>query len=107
MFQRNNNNNNNLPGTANRGVNQSTDGGSIYQNRLSFQPENSLVADGVEGGGNAAKFDQSKADKLKNLISSFSWVNAFRSLKTTKCYEWDNKELDVLEGFKFVAFVML
>jgi len=28
-------------------------------------------------------------------------------LKSTKCNAWDNRELDVLEGYKFICFIFV
>lgn len=36
-----------------------------------------------------------------------SWISAYSELHETRCHEWDDRELDVLEGFKFIGFVML
>ncbi|CDW83385.1 UNKNOWN [Stylonychia lemnae] len=41
------------------------------------------------------------------LIESFSWINAFKELKTSRGKPWDHKELDMLETFKFVSYVLL
>jgi peptidoglycan/LPS O-acetylase OafA/YrhL len=41
------------------------------------------------------------------LLTSLSWINGFQTLKQTKCNEWDDRELDVLDGIKFLAFLML
>lgn len=34
-------------------------------------------------------------------------MNAFKRLKTTRCHPWDNRELDLLEGFRLICFVCL
>jgi uncharacterized protein (DUF1919 family) len=31
---------------------------------------------------------------FKNKVISLSWVNAFKSMISTRCYPWDNPELD-------------
>jgi hypothetical protein len=48
-----------------------------------------------------------KTSKMQQLITSFSWITAFDWMKKSKCYEWDNRELDVLEAFKFISFAMI
>ena len=40
-------------------------------------------------------------------LSQLSWISAFSNLHKTRCNEWDNKELDVLEGFKFISFIFI
>jgi len=46
-------------------------------------------------------------ERFKILIKSFSWINAFRTITATRCHSWDNKELDILEGFKFVCVIFI
>ena len=40
-------------------------------------------------------------------MKSFSWIEAFRELRSTKCKPWDDRELDVLEAFKFISFALI
>ena len=44
---------------------------------------------------------------FKNKVISLSWVNAFKSMIRTRCYSWDNPELDVIEGYRFISFIFL
>lgn len=41
------------------------------------------------------------------MATSMSLINGFSNLKATRCNEWDNRELDVLDGFKTLAFIMM
>jgi peptidoglycan/LPS O-acetylase OafA/YrhL len=34
-------------------------------------------------------------------------MNGFKELVSTRCNPWDNRELDIIEGFKFASFLML
>lgn len=43
---------------------------------------------------------------LREFIQSFSWVNAFNCLISTRCKPWDNVELDVLDAFKGISYLM-
>ena len=43
---------------------------------------------------------------LKGKILSFSIVRAWSALSESKCKKWDDKELDVIEGFKFFSFFL-
>ena len=40
-------------------------------------------------------------------MESFSVINAFKDLTTTRCKPWDDRELDVLEGFRTFSFIFL
>jgi len=42
----------------------------------------------------------------KGKILSFSIVRAWTSLSSSKCKEWDDQELDVIEGVKFFSFFL-
>jgi hypothetical protein len=64
---------------------------------------NSDPNDGDEGD----KEEPSKMERYKMLIKSFSWINAFRTMAAPRCHSWDNKELDILEGFKFVCVLFI
>ena len=37
---------------------------------------------------------------------SFGITNSWRSLVETKCYPWDNRELDTIEGVKFFSYFL-
>jgi hypothetical protein len=50
---------------------------------------------------------QSRKDTLGQIVESFSIMNAFKEMGTTRCKAEDDRELDVLEGFKFLSFVLL
>lgn len=41
-----------------------------------------------------------------SYIHAFSFGPMYNFLKGTRCKPWDNRELDVLDGFKSNAFVM-
>jgi hypothetical protein len=51
--------------------------------------------------------DTEKVRKTYKVITSFSWTSAFNDLKSSRCKEWENKELDFLETFKFVSFALM
>lgn len=36
-----------------------------------------------------------------------SWLNGFSYLKQSRCHEWDDRELDIFDGLKLIAFLML
>ena len=44
---------------------------------------------------------------MQQVMKSFSWIEAFRELRSTKCKPWDDRELDVLEAFKFISFALI
>lgn len=48
----------------------------------------------------------SEQRNLKGKILSFSIVRAWKALSESKCKRWDDKELDVIEGFKFFSFFL-
>jgi len=37
---------------------------------------------------------------------SFSIASSWRTLVDSKCKPWDDRELDVLEGFKFISYFL-
>jgi hypothetical protein len=41
------------------------------------------------------------------MYEYLSVINAFKEMGSTRCKDEDDKELDVLEGFKFISFVLL
>ena len=43
--------------------------------------------------------------KVLDIIYSFNCWNAFTHLSKTRAKPWDNRELDSLEGMKFLSFV--
>lgn len=43
--------------------------------------------------------------ELGKLLQSFSCISAYRELSRTRCKPWDDRELDALEGMKFISFV--
>lgn len=45
-------------------------------------------------------------ERFKQTITNFSFINAFKTLTKTRCKEWDNRELDIIESFKFMTTVM-
>lgn len=55
----------------------------------------------------ARQAEVSKVDQFKDKITKFSWISGYNTLVSTRCKEWDNRELDFLEGFKFVSFVFV
>jgi hypothetical protein len=40
-------------------------------------------------------------------ITSLSWMNAFKVLTASRGNAWDNRELDVIDGIKFIGFLLL
>ena len=40
-------------------------------------------------------------------MAKLSWISAFSNLHNSRCSPWDDRELDILEGFKFISFVFL
>ena len=60
-------------------------------------------ADSVRQHEEGAKF--SEAD-IMPYIHAFSFGPMYDFLKGTRCKPWDNRELDVLDGFKANAFVL-
>ena len=49
----------------------------------------------------------SSRNKFKDLAKSFSWISAFKTMTATRCNPWDHRELDILEGFKFVCVIFI
>jgi hypothetical protein len=46
-------------------------------------------------------------ERAKEAITSLSWISGYKSLTATRCNSWDDRELDALEGFKFIGFVLI
>ena len=61
----------------------------ILQNSRQFKPDNYL-----ERGG------------FIELVHSFSFGHLYNFLSGSRAKPWDDRELDVLEGFKFISFVL-
>ena len=57
--------------------------------------------------GNREGQEGSKKNKLKAMAKSFSWISAFKNMTATRCNPWDHRELDILEGFKFVCVIFI
>lgn len=34
-------------------------------------------------------------------------ISAFTDMKSSRCNPWDQRELDAIEGYRFISFVML
>lgn len=45
-------------------------------------------------------------DTMSGLMHSFSIGHAFDYCRATRCKPWDNRELDVLDGFKVISFIL-
>jgi hypothetical protein len=45
-------------------------------------------------------------ESVSGLMHSFSLGHAFDYLRSTKCKPWDNRELDVLDGYKVISFIL-
>ena len=45
-------------------------------------------------------------DQFTQFVHSFSLTHAYRHLAGTRCRPWDNRELDVLDGYKFFSFML-
>ena len=45
-------------------------------------------------------------ESASGLMHSFSFGHAFDYLRSTRCKPWDNRELDVLDGFKVISFIL-
>jgi hypothetical protein len=50
---------------------------------------------------------QIRRGTLAEIVESFSIMNAFEEMGASRCKAEDDRELDVLEGFKFLSFVLL
>jgi hypothetical protein len=93
------------------GLNYSTEVGSVMHqsnrpsdNYESFgAPDNNIRPSNVEN----QDFNLSKAEQLERKLTSLSWMNGFATLKSTRCYEWDDRELDIIDGVKTVGYLML
>ena len=48
-----------------------------------------------------------KRFKISEVVKSLSIISAFKGMGETRCGEGDDRELDVIEGFKFMSFVLL
>ena len=46
-----------------------------------------------------------KSGSFLELVYSFSFGHMYNYAAGTRCKPWDNRELDVLDGFKFWSFV--
>jgi len=44
---------------------------------------------------------------MRDILARFSLISAFKNLKGSRCGPNDNHELDVLEAFKFLSFILL
>ena len=76
---------------------------SLFTSRICHKGDETEEA---EVQGDKTKEDTGKLNSLANYIMSFSVATSFRSLATTKCKLWDDRELDVLEGYKFLNFAL-
>ena len=56
---------------------------------------------------NTGNSPRNRQDQANQAITSLSWISGYKSLTTTRCNSWDDRELDALEGFKFIGFVLL
>jgi hypothetical protein len=45
--------------------------------------------------------------KLSKILRSISVISAFKTLRSTRCQPWDNRELDIVEGFKGVSLILI
>lgn len=45
-------------------------------------------------------------DSISGYLHSFSLGHALDYFRSTRCKPWDNRELDVLDGFKTISFIM-
>ena len=46
------------------------------------------------------------AGDIREIIASFNCISAYKELTRSRCKPWDDRELDALEGFKLIAFIM-
>ena len=51
--------------------------------------------------------DSTQNKSLKDKLVRFSFMSAFNELTKSRCNSTDNHELDVLEAFKFLSFILL
>lgn len=47
-----------------------------------------------------------KMDPFTRFAHMFSVSHAYEYLAGTKCKPWDNRELDVLDGYKVISFLL-
>jgi hypothetical protein len=43
---------------------------------------------------------------MSGYLHSFSMGHAFDYFRSTRCKPWDNRELDVLDGYKVISFFL-
>eukprot|EP00347_Sterkiella_histriomuscorum_P013100 403366020 len=68
--------------------------------------------DKINGSEDLTKQDESlTAQKaivpVRTIMQSFSFLSAFQDLRSTRRKPWDHYELEMLETFKFVSYVLL
>jgi hypothetical protein len=52
------------------------------------------------------KLRENKSSGILELINSFNCYNAYHHLAGTRSKPWDDRELDVLDGMKFISFAL-
>jgi hypothetical protein len=52
------------------------------------------------------EISQEKMDSFTQCVHMFSLTHAYEFLSGSRCRPWDNRELDVLDGFKFFSFLL-
>jgi hypothetical protein len=45
-------------------------------------------------------------ETITGVLHSFSLGHAFDYFRQSRCKPWDNRELDVLDGFKTISFIL-
>ena len=84
-------------------LNHSTELGSLH-NTLGHP----LDSNGNEPtDSNVGNSPRNRSERAKEAITSLSWISGYKSLTATRCNSWDDRELDALEGFKFIGFVLI
>ena len=73
---------------------------SLFTSRVCHKTEDEL------GKVNEAPNGAKDLPTLSSYILSFAAKRSWESLSSTKCKLWDDRELDVIEGFKFFSFFL-
>ncbi|TNV84519.1 hypothetical protein FGO68_gene10143 [Halteria grandinella] len=54
-----------------------------------------------------SRAEGSLKDQLSYALKQLSVVSAFKNLRSTRCQPWDNRELDLVDGFKFITLILI
>ena len=44
---------------------------------------------------------------LNFVMTKISVISAFKRMRSSRCQPWDDKELDLVDGFKFITLILI